>query len=290
MEASLEEYLSRIGLRLAPSTHRRLSWQLLVFVRHLESLGLTAWYQVTGDHLLAWLADMRSRLQPSTVQAYGHAARDFLEHLVQRESLLVSPWPEGLRLRRPEGLPRHVPGPGKVLAFLHRVEKRSRYPIRDRAILELAYGAGLRRSELCALNVQDIREDWLKVRGKGDRERFAPLGSAARKWLECYMRTERPKKLPEGDATEDALFLSHYGCRLNPQALSYIVLRHRPDGSRATLHGLRHACATHMLRNGASIRIIQKLLGHSNLSTTQIYTHLDVGSLKKLLQSYHPRK
>jgi site-specific recombinase XerD len=163
------------------------------------------------------------------------------------------------------------------------------YPGRNRAILELCYGSGLRRGELHGLNMADVHDSWLRVIGKGNRERMVPLGSKAKMWLNVYIRKERTLLTGKNNPLEEALFLNRFGNRLGLQMYSYIVTYKRPKDAKWTLHSFRHACATHMLENGASIRVIQKMLGHKKLSSTQVYTRVEVSSLKEVLKKYHPR-
>ena len=160
---------------------------------------------------------------------------------------------------------------------------------RNRAILELCYGSGLRRGELFKLNARDIKGDWLSVIGKGNRERLIPLRSKAKAWLKIYMQGERTQLINKFNPYEEALFLNLYGNRLGLQSYTYIVTYGRPKDKKWTLHSFRHACATHMLENGANIRVLQKLLGLKKLSSIQVYTRVEVSSLKEVLKKFHPR-
>ena len=127
----------------------------------------------------------------------------------------------------------------------------------------------------------------LRVRGKGSRDRLVPVGRHARRWLQRYIDGERAAAL-EDAPPEAALFVGIEGKRLQPTGYSQILKKGKLNRT-TTLHGLRHACATHMLRNGASIRVLQKLLGHCQLSSTQIYTKVDGNDLRNLIDQYHPR-
>jgi integrase/recombinase XerD len=171
--------------------------------------------------------------------------------------------------------------------------------LRDRAILELLYGAGLRVSEATALSVSDLKldEGRVLVRGKGDKERIVPLGRAALFALEQYLREGRPhlerisparrsKSARQGERPVQArLFLSLRGMPLTRQWVWHLV-KMAGGGSP---HCLRHSCATHMVEHGADLRSVQLMLGHADISTTQVYTHLALGRLKAVYRAHHPR-
>jgi integrase/recombinase XerD len=165
--------------------------------------------------------------------------------------------------------------------------------LRDRAMLELMYGAGLRVSELVGLEtVQlNLRQGALRVRGKGDKERLVPLGEEARHWLERYLGEARPALAGARPGPE--LFVGRRGAALSRQRFWRIVkqlaVRAGIDADRVTPHGLRHSFATHLLNHGADLRALQLLLGHSSLSTTQIYTLVAKEGLKRMHQQHHPR-
>jgi integrase/recombinase XerD len=142
--------------------------------------------------------------------------------------------------------------------------------------------------ELRNLNLSDVLSDSLRIRGKGGKERIVPLGSVAQKWIETYQYGERLQIVKRRNPLEDALFVSERGKRMSTQSYQRIFhVLNAPKG--LSLHSLRHACATHMLRNGASVMVLMKLLGHANVSTTQIYTKVDTSDLHRVLDNYHPR-
>ncbi|MEO0206568.1 MAG: tyrosine-type recombinase/integrase, partial [candidate division WOR-3 bacterium] len=163
--------------------------------------------------------------------------------------------------------------------------------IRDRAIMELLYSCGLRASELVGLNIEDIdfNRDEVRVRGKGSKERIVPLGRVAKKAIIKYL-AERNQQKKAGRI--NAFFLNFRGGRLTTRSLQRIVRKYLftlADVSGTNPHILRHTFATHLLENGADLRAVQELLGHSSLSTVQIYTHLTTKRLKEIYQRTHPR-
>ena len=198
-------------------------------------------------------------------------------------------------------LPKALAEP-EVVEMLERAGMAATHPqaratdLRDRAILELLYAGGLRVSEVTALTIGDLGLDLgrVQVRGKGDKERIVPLGQMAIEVLETYLREGRPhlaristvqkRNAGRGDGTR--LFLSLRGMPLTRQWIWHLVKTSNGDASP---HTLRHSCATHMVEHGADLRSVQLLLGHADISTTQVYTHLALGRLKEVHRMHHPR-
>ncbi len=179
----------------------------------------------------------------------------------------------------------------EVTKLIESVNGDFKYSIRDKAILELLYGCGLRVSELLNLKKEDLflKEDFIRVKGKGSKERIIPLGDKAKKAIIKYINEERPI-LDKKNSTY--LFLTRRGNKLSRMGMwkrfrNYLA----KSGIRkkCTPHTLRHSFATHLLERGATLRTVQLLLGHSDISTTQIYTHVDRNYLREILSSYHPR-
>ena len=180
--------------------------------------------------------------------------------------------------RRPRRLP-DAPKADEVDGLLESLAGDGPLALRNRALVELVYSAGLRSREAVDLDLADVdfEQELVHVRGKGGKERTVPLGEEAALWLTRYVRDARPE-LARG--AENALFLSTRGRRLDTSALRRLV----PHP-----HRLRHAFATHLLEGGADLRVIQELLGHSSLSTTQVYSHVDARRLRKVYDHSHPR-
>lgn len=165
---------------------------------------------------------------------------------------------------------------------------------RDRAMLELLYATGLRVSELVNLQLSQVSLEpgVLRVMGKGNKERLVPVGEVALDWLGAYLRHVRPSLLQDKPAT-NAVFVTRRGGAMTRQAFWYMIKRHAVtagiEADRLSPHTLRHAFATHLLNHGADLRVVQMLLGHSDISTTQIYTHVADQRLRDLYQKHHPR-
>ncbi|MGH3105087.1 MAG: tyrosine-type recombinase/integrase [Gaiellaceae bacterium] len=217
---------------------------------------------------------MPSRLAPATIARKLAAVRAFL-----RAALGPARVPDAsLAPRRPRRLP-NAPKTEEVEAALDSLEGKGPLRLRNRALVELVYSAGLRSAEAVGLDLADVdfEQEHVHVRGKGGKERVVPLGEEAAHWLARYLREARPA-LARGAA--DALFLSVRGRRLDTSTLRRLI----PHP-----HRLRHAFATHLLEGGADLRTIQELLGHSSLSTTQIYSHVDGRRLRRVYDRAHPR-
>ena len=165
--------------------------------------------------------------------------------------------------------------------------------LRDRAVIELLYGSGLRVAELCALDLDDVEGGGasLRVRGKGRKERVVPVGDRAGAALGAYLDGPRRELALRGKKAVPALFLNSRGSRLGPRSVRTLVDRYaRTDGMpHVSPHALRHSFATHLLDGGADLRVVQELLGHENLATTQIYTHVSAERLRAVYERSHPR-
>lgn len=162
--------------------------------------------------------------------------------------------------------------------------------LRDRAMLEVFYAAALRVSEIIAVKLEDLKLDlgYVLVRGKGDKERIVPLGKSAQGMLAEYMKHSRPVLM--GERTSPLLFLGRGARKLTRQRVWQMVRAASSSmGRNASPHMLRHSCATHMVENGADLRTVQTILGHADISTTQVYTHLALDRLKNVYQKHHPR-
>ena len=161
--------------------------------------------------------------------------------------------------------------------------------LRDHAILEVLYAGGLRVSEIVGLKIEDLKAElgYAMVRGKGDKERIVPLGRSALEALTAYL--ERGRRVLAGDKSIPLVFIGRRGLKLSRQRVWQMVSRSSTAGSHASPHMLRHSTATHMVENGADLRTVQTILGHADISTTQVYTHLALDRLKAVYKNHHPR-
>lgn len=227
----------------------------------------------------------------STVARKLSAARAFYRNLVKREQVEQNPADLVSSPRIDSTLPR-VLSEAEVSRLIDQVPARSSLDVRDRSIFELAYSCGLRAEELVSLNCDnlDFDSEEVRVRGKGSRDRLVPMGEFAQAALESYLLRARPGLAKSKGAK--ALFLSKSGRRLSPSDIHRrltIWVRRAAIAGRVSPHVLRHSFATHLLHGGADLRTIQELLGHSQISTTQVYTRVESKHLRKVYRASHPR-
>jgi len=234
---------------------------------------------------------VKNGARPRTTARLLSSLRRFYQYLLREGCLKHDPSAQidAPKLGRP--LPKSLTE-SEVETLLEAPDVIQPLGLRDRAMLELLYASGLRVSELISLSVSQInlRQGVLRVVGKGNKERLVPLGEEAVAWLDRYLEQARPVLLHR--RMNDALFVTQRGTPMTRQAFWYLIKRYaRQAGITANLspHGLRHSFATHLLNHGADLRVLQMLLGHSNLSTTQIYTHVARERLKGVHATHHPR-
>lgn len=177
--------------------------------------------------------------------------------------------------------------------LLGEIDTSNPYGLRDRALFELIYSCGLRVSEAVGLGVNSLflEESIVRVVGKGAKERIVPLGEVAELWLRRYLSEARPELLKRSRFTEEHLFLNNRGTALSRKGMwkRFRAIADRAEVDSSKLHTLRHSFATHLLKGGADLRSVQELLGHADISTTQVYTHLDEADLRRAHRAYHPR-
>lgn len=258
--------------------------------RDLEVLAITA-AQMADYAAFLSSGDPGERLASSTVHRKTAALRSFYKHL-RREELIVDDPTSGMSSpKRSKKLP-NVLNQAEVSSLLNAPRGDSPQTYRDRAILEVMYACGLRASELVGLEMTDIdtHEGMLKARGKGRKERIVPLGRQAISAINLYLSHGRPRLVKE--KPEKALFVNFRGGPLTRQGLYKIVQGHaRTAGleDRMSPHTLRHSFATHLLAGGCDLRSVQEMLGHADVATTQMYTHLSGQQLKDIYFQTHPR-
>ena len=181
----------------------------------------------------------------------------------------------------------------EIELLLSHIDTSSMYGLRDRALFELIYSCGLRVSEAVSLTVNSIflDEAILRIIGKGGKERIVPLGEIAENWLRKYIDEARPALSKRGGTLVDHLFLNNRGTALSRKGMwkRFRAIAQSESLDSSKLHTLRHSFATHLLKGGADLRAVQELLGHADISTTQVYTHLDVDDLKRTHEEFHPR-
>jgi integrase/recombinase XerD len=233
----------------------------------------------------------RSKARASTAARLLSTLKRFYRHALRQNTIKADPT---LRIDTPK-LPRPLPKTlteTDVEGLLAAPALDQPLGLRDRAMLEVLYASGLRVSELVTLKVSQVSRDMgvVRVMGKGSKERLVPLGEEALSWLERYLKEARPALL--GKKTSDALFVTTRAAVMTRQAFWHLLKRYALQaGLRKPIspHTLRHAFATHLLNHGADLRVVQLLLGHADISTTQIYTHVAQERMKQLHAKHHPR-
>ncbi len=299
LEDIIEEYLDhlRIEKGCSPLTAEAYGRDLADYAAYLSTLGISDMDAIDRAAIAAYQANLVERgYAPASMKRRISVLRGFHRYAV-RENLASRNACDAVMLPRlPERLP-DVLSVEEMALMLDRHTDPSPTGVRDRALLEVLYGCGLRASEASGLNTTDIHgeEGFLRVVGKGGKERISPLSGCAAEWLARYIDDARPvlsrKATRVKPADVGAVFLNARGGRLTRQSIHAIVARAGSAIGRTGLHPhtLRHSFATHMLEGGADLRIIQEILGHADISTTQIYTHIDRTHLQEEYLHAHPR-
>lgn len=239
----------------------------------------------------SYLAHLNSRGLSKTTAARRLAAlKSFCRYLVKKGYSEQNPLALVATPKIPKRLPRYLE-PGDMSKVLEQPEETSDTGLRDRAIMELLYGAGIRVSELVQLDLGnlDLSYGFVRVFGKGGRERLVPIGKPACTALRQYIESARPKW---AQGKEQALFVNQQGGRLSDRSVRTIVNKYcRLAQTKETIspHGFRHSFASHLLDNGADLRAVQELLGHKKISSTQVYTHVSRNKLRNVYHRTHPR-
>ncbi len=244
------------------------------------------------ENLLAYLAyRVKEGAKPRSTARLLSSMRRFYQYLVREERLSEDP---SSRIDAPKlgrSLPKSL-SEVEVEALLESPDTSEVLGLRDKTMLEMLYASGLRVSELITLQLSmvNLRQGVVRIIGKGNKERLVPLGEESIQWLERYLEHSRPQLIK--NKPSDFLFTTRRGGSMTRQAFWYIIKRYANTAKieqGLSPHTLRHSFATHLLNNGADLRVVQMLLGHSDLSTTQIYTHVATERLKEVHKTHHPR-
>ena len=296
LESEREGFLASLFLerRLSPNTCAAYRRDLDSFFAFLGKRGIRAPAEVVREDVVSFLAAERARgLIGSTRKRRTAAIRSFFRYLLQRHKIPSDPTELMEPAKKSFPLPR-VLSQEEVVSILAAMEGDDPRTVRDRAIVEVLYGCGMRVSELCDFSLDDVVSDGELVRilGKGSKVRLVPIGKSAGRALGAYLATARAA-FSRADVSERHVFLSRLGKPMTRQGVFKIV-RERAVAAgiaaeRISPHVLRHCFASHMLQNGADVRFIQELLGHADVGTTQIYTHVDTARFSELHRRFHPR-
>jgi len=290
-----EEFLRhlRTERNLSPHTVRAYGGDLDRFIAFVGGESKLLGADVNVAFIRRFLSKLHAdAYQKSSMARMLACLRTFYDYFLRRGGVDVNPVRQVRTPRLEKKLPSFL-DEAEVVKILEATTGDTFTDLRDRALLETIYGGGLRVSEGTGLDLADLQLDqgFAVVRGKGGKERLAPLGTGAAKAIESYLpeRAIRIEKLMSG---VDALFINKNGTRLNVRSVRRILDRRAALGGirkPVTPHTLRHSFATHLLNRGADLRAVQELLGHANLTTTQIYTHVTTHRLKEVYDQAHPR-
>jgi len=289
----IDRFLDAVWMErgLSPNTLAAYRADLTALERWLEVHDMTLATAQRGDVLAFMASRVQAGARPRSTARQLSSFRRFYRHLVREGSLREDPTAQIAMPKVGRSLPRSLTEE-EVEALLGAPAVGDPLGHRDRTMLEVLYATGLRVSELVNLKLAQVNlnQGVLRIVGKGDRERLIPLGEEAVQWVQQFLHGPRVEILLERQT--DFLFPTRRGDRMTRQAFWHIIKRYaRKAGVQKELspHTLRHAFATHLLNHGADLRVVQMLLGHSDLSTTQIYTHVARERLKDLHSQHHPR-
>jgi len=294
MKALLDEFLNYLTVErgLSKNTISSYGTDLAHFMAHLATKGAGDIEKVDRQDITKYMLSLKDKgISSNSISRALVAIKMFYRFLVQERLITddVAGVLESPRLIRP--LP-NVLGISEVDKLLGAPDIRDWMGIRDKAALELMYATGMRVSEMVELKLDGLNLDvgFIKCRGKGDKERIVPIGRSAKEAISRYIEKVRPRLLK--DKQDPHIFLSRLGRKISRQSFWKMIkvnTRRARIKKEITPHTLRHSFATHLLERGADLRVVQELLGHADISTTQIYTHINKERLKSIHRQFHPR-
>ena len=295
LQEDVEDYLrySQIERGLSDNTIFAYRQDLMDFLAFLKKEGLDSWPTKAVD-IDAFLAEQRDlNKATSSISRMISSLRKFYQWLVRQSIQKINPMLEIDSPKKEHRLPVAL-SVDEVTKLLDQPDVTKKLGMRDRALLETLYATGIRVSELINLKFSDLHEELklLKVLGKGSKERLIPISDVAISWIKSYQEKVRDPLLLKSGKYTDTIFLNNRGGALTRQAVWQIIKRYcQMAGIRknVTPHTLRHTFATHLLENGADLRVVQEILGHSDISTTQIYTNLSQQHILQVYAKTHPR-
>jgi len=294
MKSDLADFINYLTVEkgLADNTLKSYAADLNDFILFLQKKGVNSWEEVNGEVILIYLAKLRkNKVASATLSRRISSLRSFFQFLTAEKRININPVANLKTPKTEKKLPQ-VLSLQEIDILLSQPDLSKPQGLRDKAILEVLYSTGLRISELTLLNLDSINleDGYLRCFGKGSRERILPLGELACQALKDYLEKGRLKLLK--NAREEALFINRQGKRLTRQGCWKIIKFYAKKAGFTkdiTPHTLRHSFATHLLENGADLRVVQELLGHLDITTTQLYTHLTTKHLREVYDKAHPR-
>jgi integrase/recombinase XerC len=299
----IESFLNhmRVEKNASKFTISNYKTDLMQYFQFLAAKENLPFEQMTNDlidhkSVREYLASIHNKGQSKATAARKLAAlRSYVKYLCRQNILSDNPIAAVSTPKQEKKLPKFLYNQ-EIDLLMKAPDLKNPNSIRDKAIMETLYSSGIRVSELTGLNLKDLdfAEEYIKVTGKGGKDRLIPLGHKAKAALELYLRKSRPFLIKQGeDSEEEAVFLNRFGGRLSNRGVRNVLNKYVKEISlnqKISPHTLRHSFATHLLNNGADLRAVQELLGHVKLSTTQIYTHLTRENIKNIYNNTHPRR
>ncbi|NUO83611.1 site-specific tyrosine recombinase XerD [candidate division KSB1 bacterium] len=296
MQEYVQEFLDyiRSEKNVAANTVSSYSFDLRNYSQFLAARDIQSPQQVTPVEIRAFLTELTRLGYATTSIGRQLAALRMFHRYLAGEKYCANDPSENISIpRQSQKLP-HVLDIHEIEAVLAQPDVATKLGMRDRALLEFLYATGARVSEATELSLSDLflAEHFVRIFGKGSKERLVPIGEIAITWLNAYLAQARPL-LARQRRTQEKVFLNKNGGKISRLAIWSILRRHVKAAGitkQASPHTLRHSFATHLLEGGADLRAVQEMLGHANLGTTQIYTHLDRAYLKEVHRQFHPRE
>jgi len=295
MQEFVKEYLSllKIEKNLSDNSISSYGNDLFKLINFFNELKISDLNSVTSKNITDFFAKQREDgLTSTSVSRYASSVRGFFAYLKQQGYIKENPTSNLSATKLSRNLP-SVLSFDEIERILSKPKSKTNLGLRDKAILEVLYSSGLRVSELINLKISDLflEDEVIRVIGKGSKQRIIPIGSSARIWLKEYLIRIRPL-LQKRMKSENLVFLNSKGSKLSRMAIWKIVKKYCADAGidkEVHPHTFRHSFATHLLEGGADLRAVQEMLGHSDISTTQIYTHIDREYVKQVHRDFHPR-
>jgi integrase/recombinase XerD len=298
----VDEFAKSLKVRnLADRTIEGVRWRLGKFFSCLETCGITHIDQITKEAVAAYQIELyqcvNKKGAPNTVSYQNNmlsAVKQFMRFLHERDYIVSDPARDIQYAKQPQRLPRSVLTPSEARKIIHAPDTKTVIGYRDRTILEVLYSSGIRKEEVNNLTLNDVdyHDGFLRIiEGKGKKDRIVPIGKIACRYLENYIKSVRLELIK--DPYNNHLFLSLRGGRLSKNMVWELVKKYAKKArirKNVHPHTFRHSCATAMLKNKADLRTIQKLLGHTSITSTQVYTHLSIADLKEVHKKCHPRE
>ncbi|MFC1515052.1 site-specific tyrosine recombinase XerD [Candidatus Omnitrophota bacterium] len=294
MDKYIELFLDYLRVERGVSENTIVAYlnDLKKYKAYLASQGISNLSGIDKKHIISFMGQRRSDKASVVSIARNLSSLKSFHRFLVREKILTKDASSAIDTPRLWKKIPDVLDVSEIDKLIAQPNIRTSYGLRDRAILELMYATGIRVSELSRLGVNDINLDagFLKVKGKGGKERIVPLGKSASHFIARYLNEARDKTLKKRPSS--VVFISSYKRKLSRQSIFKMIkfyLKKARIRKKISPHSLRHSFATHLLEGGADLRSVQEMLGHSSISTTQIYTHINKSRLKEIHKKYHPR-